>query len=80
LAAKPAAADRAGNRAFAAAEPVGDLRLHFSSSVLVGYDFTLFQGKMTCHRGDSFLNGPSSKTPIQTSPRCFHLYQFSIFP
>jgi hypothetical protein len=33
---------------------------------------------MTCHRRDSFRLGTFRKTPIETSLRCFHLYQFPI--
>ena len=53
------ASQLAGNRALVAAKPLGNLRLHLSSPMHVGYDLTLFQGKMTCHRGDSFRMGPS---------------------
>ena len=49
----------AGDGALAPAQALGNLRLHLSRPVHVGYDLTLFQSKMTCHRGDSFRMGPS---------------------
>ena len=58
------------------AKPLGNLHLHFSHSAHVGYDLTFVRGNTTCHPRGLLSNGTFLKTPIQTSPRCFHQGQF----
>jgi hypothetical protein len=67
----------AGDGALAAAQPVGDLRLHFSRPVHVGYDLALLQGKMTCHRRDSFQWECSVKRPLK---RPCDVFTYTNFP
>ena len=67
----------AGNGAFAPAEPVGDLHLHFPVLVHVGYDLAFFQGKMTSHRRDSFQLECSVKRPLKHPCDVFTYISFS---
>jgi hypothetical protein len=55
----------AGDRAFVAAQSLGDSSQRVSVAVHLGYDLTLFHGKMTCHRGNSFRMGPPGKSPLK---------------
>jgi hypothetical protein len=61
----------AGNRAVGPAEPPGDLRLTSTAASHLGYNLTLFQGKMMGHRGDSVRKGLVLKTTHSNLPAMF---------
>jgi hypothetical protein len=80
IAARAAVASQfTGDRAGIPFQPFGNLALFPTVVTHLGYDLAFFVGKMGCHRGDSVQKGkfPEEKPPYRTSPRCFHLYQFS---